>query len=93
MLEPVILLLDEPSAGLSPKYRSEIFKIIKDIHQTGTPILMVEQNAREALRIASRAYILVDGQNRIDGPGRELLVNQDVARMFLGAAVENNNNE
>jgi branched-chain amino acid transport system ATP-binding protein len=85
MLEPVILMLDEPSAGLSPKYRSEIFTIIKDINGTGTPILMVEQNAREALRISSRGYILVDGRNRIDGPGPELLANKDVARMFLGA--------
>jgi branched-chain amino acid transport system ATP-binding protein len=91
MLEPVILLLDEPSAGLSPKYRSEIFKIVKDIHQTGTPILMVEQNAKEALRIASRAYILVDGQNRIDGTGPELLANKDVAKMFLGAAATPDN--
>ena len=84
MLEPQILLLDEPTAGLSPKYRGEIFTIVRDINQTGIPILMVEQNAKEALRIANRAYILVDGQNRIDGPGAELLANKDVAEHFLG---------
>lgn len=88
MLEPKVLLLDEPSAGLSPKYRSEIFAIIKQIHQTGTPILMVEQNAKEALKISSRGYILVDGQNRIDGTGEELLANKDVAKLFLGATTE-----
>ena len=88
MLEPKVLLLDEPSAGLSPKYRGEIFAIIKQIHATGTPILMVEQNAKEALSISSRGYILVDGQNRIDGPGAELLANKDVAKMFLGATSE-----
>ncbi len=84
MLEPKILLLDEPSAGLSPKYRQEIFAVIKTINATGTPILMVEQNARQALAIADRGYVLVDGQNRIDDSAAALLANRDVAAMFLG---------
>lgn len=84
MLEPKILLLDEPTAGLSPKFRGEIFSIVKTINGTGTPILMVEQNARQALRIASRGYVLVDGQNRFEGTGEDLLNDRDVAEMFLG---------
>jgi branched-chain amino acid transport system ATP-binding protein len=84
MLEPKILLLDEPSAGLSPKYQGEVFKTIVDINKAGTPILMVEQNAKQALSIASRGYILVNGQNRLDDTGDELLANEEVAEMFLG---------
>ncbi len=84
MLDPEILLLDEPTAGLSPKYRGEIFKVVREINQTGTPILMVEQNARQALAIAGRGYVLVDGQNRYDDTGTALLANREVAEMFLG---------
>ncbi len=84
MLDPKILLLDEPSAGLSPKYRGEIFKVVRDINEAGTPILMVEQNAKQALGIADRAYILVDGKNRLDDTGKNLLANKEVAEMFLG---------
>ena len=86
MLEPRILLLDEPTAGLSPKYRGEIFSIIKTVHAAGTPILMVEQNAKQALRIADRGYVLVDGRNKCTGTGRELLEDREVAAMFLGGA-------
>jgi branched-chain amino acid transport system ATP-binding protein len=85
MLEPKVLLLDEPTAGLSPKYRSEIFEIIQRINRTGTPILLVEQNAKQALGIATRGYVLVDGQNHFEGTGQTLLDNPDVAEMFLGA--------
>ncbi len=84
MLEPKILLLDEPTAGLSPRYRGEIFQIIQTIHSAGTPILMVEQNAKQALGIADRGYVLVDGQNRFEGSGRDLLADREVARLFLG---------
>jgi branched-chain amino acid transport system ATP-binding protein len=84
MLEPRILLLDEPTAGLSPKFRGEIFSIIKTVHAAGTPILMVEQNAKQALRIADRGYVLVDGRNKFTGTGRELLDDPEVAAMFLG---------
>jgi len=86
MLEPRILMLDEPTAGLSPKYRSEIFETVKRINATGVPILMVEQNAKQALGIADRAYVLVDGENRMEGTGTELLADREVARTFLGAS-------
>ena len=84
MLEPRILLLDEPTAGLSPLFRGEIFKVVKQINATGIPILMVEQNAKQALGIADHGYILVDGENRLDDTGPALLANPDVAEMFLG---------
>lgn len=84
MLEPRILLLDEPTAGLSPKFRGEIFAIVKTVHAAGIPILMVEQNAKQALKIADRGYVLVDGRNKFTGTGRELLDDPDVASMFLG---------
>ncbi|MGI9334028.1 MAG: ABC transporter ATP-binding protein [Gammaproteobacteria bacterium] len=85
MLHPKILLLDEPTAGLSPKYRGEIFHIVKDMNAAGATILMVEQNAKQALAIADRGYVLVDGKNRFEGSGGELLADDEVARMFLGA--------
>jgi branched-chain amino acid transport system ATP-binding protein len=84
MLEPRILLLDEPTAGLSPKFRGEIFNIVKTVHAAGTPILMVEQNAKQALKIAHRGYVLVDGHNKYTGTGQELLDDPEVAAMFLG---------
>ncbi len=85
MVEAKILLLDEPTAGLSPKYRSEIFSTIKKINRSGVPILMVEQNAKQALGVSDRGYILVDGSNRHDGTGKELLEDKEVARLFLGS--------
>jgi branched-chain amino acid transport system ATP-binding protein len=84
MLHPKILLLDEPTAGLSPKYRGEIFHIIRDINAAGSTILMVEQNAKQALLIANRGYVLVDGENRYTGTGEALVHDDEVARMFLG---------
>ena len=86
MLKPRILLLDEPTAGLSPKFRGEIFKVVRDINAAGTPILMVEQNAKQALGIADRGYVLVEGRNRIDDTGAGLLANPEVAQMFLGGS-------
>lgn len=88
MLEPKILLLDEPTAGLSPKFRGEIFSIVKTINGTGTPILMVEQNAKQALKIADRGYVLVDGKNKFEGTGQDLLDDQEVAEMFLGGGAK-----
>ena len=85
MVEAKILLLDEPTAGLSPKYRAEIFSTIKKINRSGVPILMVEQNAKQALDVSDRGYILVDGSNRHDGTGKELLEDKEVARLFLGS--------
>ena len=84
MVDPVVLLLDEPTAGLSPRFRGEIFAVVRDINAGGTPILMVEQNARQALGIADRGYVLVDGRNRVDGTGAGLLADPDVGAMFLG---------
>ncbi|MCB1432698.1 MAG: ABC transporter ATP-binding protein [Alphaproteobacteria bacterium] len=84
MLEPKILLLDEPTAGLSPKFRGEIFATVRKINATGIPILMVEQNAKQALGIANRGYVLVDGHNRFEGTGHDLLNDPEVAEMFLG---------
>lgn len=84
MVEPVILLLDEPTAGLSPRFRGDIFRVIRDINAQGVTILMVEQNARQALRIADRGYVLVDGRNRFDGSGAALLADPTVGAMFLG---------
>ena len=84
MLEPQILLLDEPTAGLSPIYRNQIFNIVRQINDSGTPILMVEQNAKQSLAVADRGYVLVDGQNRTDGNGLDLLNDPEIAEMFLG---------
>ena len=84
MVEPVILLLDEPTAGLSPRFRGDIFRVVREINARGVPILMVEQNARQALGIAHRGYVLVDGRNRMEGTGAGLLADPDVGAMFLG---------
>jgi branched-chain amino acid transport system ATP-binding protein len=84
MSEPKLLLLDEPTAGLSPAYLERIFDLIVDIRNTGVTILMVEQNAKQALRIADQGHVLVNGRNFISGTGRELLANDNVRRSFLG---------
>ena len=84
MVDAKILLLDEPTTGLSPKYRSEIFATIQKIKSTGVPILIVEQNAKQALGVADRGYVLVDGANRFAGTGADLLSDREIARMFLG---------
>ena len=84
MLEPTLLMLDEPTAGLSPIYRNEIFQIVRQINDSGVPILMVEQNAKQSLAVASRGYVLVDGQNRTTGKGADLLNDPEIAKMFLG---------
>ena len=85
MVDAKIMLLDEPTAGLSPKYQSDIFQTIKKINENGIPILLVEQNAKQALEIADKGYVLVDGANKVQGTGRELLDDRNVARMFLGS--------
>mgnify|MGYP000998781319 CR=1 FL=1 len=85
MVEPTLLMLDEPSAGLSPKAAQELFDDIVAIHRAGTAIAMVEQNAFEALMIADRGVILVDGRTVRDAPARALAADPDVKRLFLGA--------
>ena len=80
-----LLLLDEPSMGLSPRLVQEIFRVIEDINRSGTTILLVEQNANMALRIASRAYVLETGAVLLSGAGRELLGDPRVKEAYLGA--------
>ena len=84
MSEPRLLLLDEPTAGLSPMFMSEIFDRVLAVNGTGVTIAMVEQNAKQALRIADRGFVLASGRNRFTGTGAELLADEDVARSFLG---------
>lgn len=84
MLDPKVLLLDEPTAGLSPKFIDLIFERIQEINASGVSILMVEQNARHALSLADRGYVLVLGANRHEDTGPNLLANREVAEMFLG---------
>lgn len=84
MSEPKLLLLDEPTAGLSPAYLERIFDLILEIKAAGVTVLMVEQNARQALRIADRGHVLVTGRNFASGSGAELLADDSVRRSFLG---------
>jgi branched-chain amino acid transport system ATP-binding protein len=84
MLEPKLLLLDEPTAGLSPLFTDMVFDKVKEINATGVAILMVEQNAKEALALADRGYVLALGRNRHEDTGANLLANREVAEMFLG---------
>lgn len=84
MSQPRLLMLDEPSAGLSPRYVMEIFEQIVKVNASGVGILMVEQNARQALAFASKGFVLAGGQNSFTGTGRELLDDPDVAKSFLG---------
>jgi len=84
MVQPKLLLLDEPTAGLSPLYVEQIFNIVRDINQQGISILMVEQNAKQALGMAHRAYVLAMGTNRFEDTGTNLLNNPEISQMFLG---------
>ncbi len=84
MSKPSLLMLDEPSAGLSPRYVIEIFETIVRVNKEGVGILMVEQNARQALAFASRGFVLAQGQNRFTGTGPELIADPEVAKSFLG---------
>lgn len=86
MLDPVLLILDEPSAALSPILVSSVFEQIKAINQTGTAIILVEQNAKKALMMADRGYVLESGRDRFSGPGQELLNDPKVGELYLGAA-------
>jgi ABC-type branched-subunit amino acid transport system ATPase component len=84
MVDPDILLLDEPSAGLAPELVEDMFDRIDEINDAGTAVLMVEQNAKKALRRCDRGYVLVNGENAYEGPGEELLHDQEVRERFLG---------
>ena len=85
MGSPSIILMDEPSMGLSPLLVKEIFHIIKEVHKQGITVLLVEQNAKMALAIADRAYVLETGKITLSGTGRELLNNEKVKKAYLGA--------
>lgn len=84
MTQPKVLMLDEPTAGVSPIVMDELFDRIIEVARTGIPILMVEQNARQALEIADKGYVLVQGANAHTGSGKDLLADPEVRRSFLG---------
>jgi branched-chain amino acid transport system ATP-binding protein len=84
MARPKLLLLDEPSMGLAPIFVEKIFEIVIEINQQGTPVLLVEQNALMALDIASRGYVLETGRVALEGPAKELRVNEQVRKTYLG---------
>ena len=85
MIKPSVLMLDEPTAGVSPIVMDELFDHILKVKETNVAILMVEQNAKQALSISNRGYVLVTGENKFSGTGKELLNDPEVRRSFLGA--------
>ena len=85
MIKPSVLMLDEPTAGVSPIVMDELFEHIIKVKETNVAIIMVEQNAKQALSISDRGYVLVTGQNKFEGSGNELLNDPEVRRSFLGA--------
>ncbi|MEE8823407.1 high-affinity branched-chain amino acid transport ATP-binding protein LivF [Lentilactobacillus sunkii] len=84
MANPKLILLDEPSMGLAPIFINEIFDIIQEINKQGTTVLLIEQNAKKALSIADRGYVLATGKIQMTGTGDELLANKDVQKAYLG---------
>ncbi|KRL21220.1 ABC transporter ATP-binding protein [Lentilactobacillus kisonensis] len=84
MANPKLILLDEPSMGLAPIFINEIFDIIKEINKQGTTVLLIEQNAKKALSIADRGYVLSTGKVQLAGTGEELLANEEVQKAYLG---------
>ncbi|WP_025270713.1 ABC transporter ATP-binding protein [Hippea sp. KM1] len=84
MSEPSLLMLDEPSLGLAPKVVSEVFEILKELNRNGKTILLVEQNAAQALKLAHYAYVLENGSITLEGDANELLENEEVRKSYLG---------
>lgn len=84
MSKPRLLLLDEPSMGLAPIFIKEIFNIIQEIQQQGTTVLLIEQNAKMALSIADRGYVIETGKIVLQGTGAELLASEEVKKAYLG---------
>jgi neutral amino acid transport system ATP-binding protein len=84
MPDPQVLLLDEPSAGLAPAFVEAIFEKVEDVNKAGVTIVMVEQNAKRALAMSHRGYVLDLGKDRFEGPGRDLLNDPKVAELYLG---------
>ena len=88
MMELSVLLLDEPSAGLSPMMQDDVFDRIANINRTGVSVLMVEQNARRCLEIADRGYVLDQGRNAYEGSGDDLLADPKVIELYLGTLAQ-----
>jgi neutral amino acid transport system ATP-binding protein len=86
MTDPQVLLLDEPSAGLAPAFVEAIFEKIADVNRAGVTVVMVEQNARRALAMSNRGYVLDVGRNAFQGKGRDLLSDDKVAELYLGGS-------
>jgi len=84
ILDPKLILLDEPSAGLAPRMVELIFERVVRINESGVAIMIVEQNAKQSLAMSHRGYVLANGENRFEGPGRELLNDPEVGRLYLG---------
>ena len=84
MVDPAVLILDEPSAGLSPKFQGLIWERIEQIRATNVAVVIVEQNTRETLRHAAWAYVLVLGRNRLEGTGRDLMEDEEVVNLYVG---------
>ena len=84
MVDPQVLLLDEPSAGMAPIIVADIFEKITEINETGVSMIIVEQNARDALKMAHHGYVLAMGKNVLDDAGDALLANEEVGRLYLG---------
>jgi branched-chain amino acid transport system ATP-binding protein len=84
MVDPAVLILDEPSAGLAPKFQGLIWERIEEIKATNVAVLVIEQNTRETLRHAQWAYVLVLGQNRLEGTGKDLLEDEEVINLYVG---------
>jgi len=89
MLEPPLMMLDEPSLGLAPKTMSSLFDTIKDLNSIGLTILMVEQNARQGLAASHRGYVLELGREKFEGTAQELLDSPEMAKLYLGGSTEN----
>ena len=86
MCDPQLLLLDEPSAGLAPAFVDAIFEKVEEVNSAGVTVMMVEQNARRALAMSDRGYVLDLGKDRFEGPGQQLLDDPKVAELYLGGA-------
>lgn len=84
MSSPKIILMDEPSMGLSPLFVGEVFKIIREIKKSGTTVLLVEQNAKKALEVADRAYVLETGKIVLSGDAKDLMNDEAVKKAYLG---------
>jgi len=85
MLDPALLILDEPSMGLDPKTRTLVFNTVREMNRSGRTLLLVEQNARSGLGIASHGVVMESGRVRLEGPGIDVLNNPEIARLYLGA--------